>query len=94
MANIPKIIIDNIPNCLCDFLEDIGANNFIPDGEKASSIIWLNNPKNNPIAISILFTVSVPNKNKLIKNNGRNIKSNFLFRNKKLKRAIKIAMNK
>ena len=53
MANIPKIIIDNIPNCLCDFLEDIGANNFIPDGEKASSIIWLNNPKNNPIAISI-----------------------------------------
>ena len=45
--------MEKTPNCLCDFLEDNGANNFIPDGLNESRIIWLNNPKNNPIAISM-----------------------------------------
>ena len=47
-----KSTIDKVPNCLWDFLEDNGANNFIPEGLNESRTISLNNPKNNPTAIS------------------------------------------
>ena len=50
-----------------------------------------NNPKNTAKTISTYVALRFGNTNKLMKNNGRKIINKFLFKNKKLRRAIKTA---
>lgn len=82
------------PNLLWTFFEDIGAKILIPAGVNESMTTCENNPKNNARTISMYVILILLMKNKLTKNKGRNTISNFLFKNKKLKRAIRTAMMK
>ena len=80
------------PKFLYTFLEDNGANILIPAGVNESRIIWDNNPKNRLKIISMYETSNVGRTNRLMKNNGRKTIRTFLFKNRKLKRAIRIAI--
>lgn len=83
-----------LPKFLYTFLEETGANILIPAGVNESKTIWENKPKNKAKTISIYETFRFGIKNRLMKNTGINSISNFLFKNKKLKRAIKMASNR
>ena len=93
LNKIKRKIID-IPNLRWTFLEDIGANNLIPEGVKESRIICENKPKNKAATISIYEISQAGNTNIEMKNNGIKIIKTFLLKNKKLKRTTNIAINK
>ena len=81
-----------IPKFLRTFFEDNGANILIPAGVNESRTMCENNPKNKLITISMYETSNVGKINRLMKNNGRKTIRIFLFKNRKLKRAIRIAI--
>ena len=56
--------------------------------------MWENKPKNKPATNSINVKSIFGKTTKLIKNTGMNINNNFLFKNRKLKSAIKIPISK
>ena len=85
-----KIMLN--PKFLYTFLEDTGAKILIPAGVNESRTIWENMPKNKLKTISI-YEISIAGRMKRpMKNNGIKTMSNFLFRNRKLKRAIRMAI--
>lgn len=62
----------------------------MPAGVNESRTICENTPKNNAKTISTCEKSPFGKMNKLRKNNGRKIIKRFLFKNKKLTRAIKM----
>ena len=71
----------------------MGAKILIPEGVHESRTIWENTPKNNAKAISIYEKSAFGIMNKLRKNTKRKIIRSFLFKNKKLMRAVNITIN-
>jgi hypothetical protein len=75
-------------------LDDRGAKILIPAGVNESKTIWEKRPKNKLKTISI-YEISITGMtNNAMKNNGRKIISSFLFKKRKLKRAIRMAISR